>query len=98
MGWDKGRYYTRSRREGGRVVREYIGRGEIACLMARLDKDLREKESEERLAALAEQEKVLDLESLLDDLDKACTLVMQAELEAAGFHQHDRGEWRKRRA
>lgn len=27
MGWDKGRYYTRTRRVGKRFVREYIGGG-----------------------------------------------------------------------
>jgi hypothetical protein len=25
MGWDRGRYYTRSKKVNGRVVREYIG-------------------------------------------------------------------------
>jgi len=30
MGWDQGRYYTRSRKVNGRVVREYIGTGRVA--------------------------------------------------------------------
>ena len=37
MGWEirerGGRYYTRSRKFGGRVVREYIGGGSIAALI-----------------------------------------------------------------
>jgi hypothetical protein len=34
MGWDKGRYFTRSRKVNGRVVREYVGTGEVAELIA----------------------------------------------------------------
>jgi hypothetical protein len=30
MGWDRGRYYTRSRKVNGRVVREYVGTGPVA--------------------------------------------------------------------
>ena len=38
MGWDKGgRYYTRSRRENGRVVREYIGGGRAGAIVAQFD-------------------------------------------------------------
>jgi hypothetical protein len=33
MGWDSGRYYGRSRKVNGRVVREYIGSGRVTELM-----------------------------------------------------------------
>jgi len=49
MGWDKdGRYYTRSRREGGRVMREYVGRGPLAELEAAYDRSQRERRAAER--------------------------------------------------
>jgi hypothetical protein len=48
MGWERG-YYYRSRKVGGRVVREHVGRGPVAELAAQLD-DIRR---EERKAAAA---------------------------------------------
>ena len=38
MGWDKGKYYSRSKKVNGRVVREYVGGGRVGLageLMAR---------------------------------------------------------------
>jgi hypothetical protein len=37
MAWDRGRYYTRSRKVNGRVDREYLGTGEAAERAARQD-------------------------------------------------------------
>ena len=37
MGWERGRYYTRSRKVNGRVDREYLGTGEAAERAARQD-------------------------------------------------------------
>ena len=37
MAWDKGRYYSRSRKVNGRVAREYFGTGEAAERAARQD-------------------------------------------------------------
>lgn len=34
MGWDRGRYYSRSVRVNGRVQREYVGGGETGLLAA----------------------------------------------------------------
>ena len=59
MGWDKGRYDTRSRKVNGRVVREYYGAGEAAELAAQidpLDRADREAEREARRAEKAELE------------------------------------------
>ncbi len=98
MGWDKdGRYYTRSRREGGRVIREYVGSGPLAQLEAAYDRSQRQRKAAEYRTWQREQEQVRWLEQPLEELDALCSQLMRSTLEAAGYHQHDRGAWRRRR-
>jgi hypothetical protein len=97
MGWERGIYYTRSRRENGRVVREYVGSGRIGELAAELDaieRDRREWEALEDRRVRAEQD---ELVATLTDLNDRCDLLTRAALIAAGYRQHKRGEWRKQR-
>ena len=98
MGWDKdGRYYSRSRREGRRVVREYVGAGEVAKLAAQLDAIERDKRLTDRECARIDRERAEVLDGPLDELDEVADLLVRAALVAAGYHQHNRGNWRKRR-
>ena len=98
MGWDHGgRYYTRSRRENGRVVREYVGGGTLGRLTSQLDALEREERLDRRAVARAEREYVAALDATLADLDDLADLLARATLAASGFHRHHRGEWRKRR-
>ena len=53
MGWDRGRYYTRSRKVNGRVVREYVGAGRVAELVAQLDALEKQQREAQRAADLA---------------------------------------------
>jgi hypothetical protein len=98
MGWDKGgRYYTRSRRVNGRVVREHVGGGTIGELAAQLDALDRQKRDAERAAARAVRDEVAALDAPLAELNDLADLLVTAALLAAGYHQHNRGNWRKRR-
>src|SRR5690242_11878762 len=97
MGWDKGRYYTRSKKIHGRVVHEYVGTGRVAELVAQMEAIEREKREEEGAARRAEQAELAALDDLLDRMCRDAELLARAALVAAGFRQHQRGEWRKKR-
>jgi hypothetical protein len=91
-------YYTRSRKVGGLVVRQYIGAGPTGELAAQLDALERERRETERAAWRAEKAELEALDAPLDELNDWADLLARAVLTAAGFRQHHRGEWRRRRA
>src|SRR5215510_9307317 len=97
MGWEYrargGPYYIRSTQRNGRTIREYRGRGPGAEQAAREDAQARAVRDQERTAWL----QLEALDSQLTALDKMVNVLMDSTLLIAGFHQHHRGEWRKRR-
>ncbi len=101
MAWEQrqrgGHYYTRSRRVSGRVVREYLGAGPLAEALARQDATAQER----RRAQATEEQRLRDsdatLAALVDDLIAGTDALAAAALVLAGYHQHHRGEWRRRR-
>ena len=95
MGWDQGRYYTRSKKVNGRVVRKYIGIGRVAELAAQVDALERKRRSSEAQALRQEKAELATLDADLAALAKATDLVARAALTAAGYQQHKRGEWRR---
>ncbi len=101
MGWETrrggGRYYTRSRRRSGRVVREYVGAGLIGELAAAADAEARQAERQRRAVEAAERDQVATVAALTADLCRLVDAQAAAALMLAGYHQHHRGEWRQRR-
>jgi hypothetical protein len=91
------RYYYRSQRSGDRVVKEYFGAGVGGDMAAADDDAKRQQFSIIAEARHAEQRKLEELEHTLAKLDTIADTLTRATLAAAGFHQHHRGEWRKRR-
>jgi hypothetical protein len=92
-----GLYYTRSRKEGGRVVREYVGGGILGELAARMDAEERQRREEEAVAWKEERERIRKLEGPIEELSESTNLLVRAVLLASGYRQHNRGEWRLRR-
>ena len=90
-------YLYRSVRRGRRVTSEYVGRGIDAQLIAALEADERDWIRFDREQALSERKQVDDLERALDELVEQARDLARDALTAAGYHQHNRGEWRKRR-
>ena len=96
MSWErrKGRdYYYRGVRERKKVRKIYFGGGPEAVEAARVDAERRAQEQAERM----ERAEVETLDAQMDQLCRLVQRLMTAVLYSAGFHQHDRGEWRKRR-
>lgn len=101
MAWEsrngKGRYYTRSRKVDGRVVREYLGCGEAAVATADLDSLDREQRERQRQMQRAQAAEQVALDSAVNAVCEAAQLWGAVALLAAGYRRHDRGEWRRRR-
>jgi hypothetical protein len=100
MSWEsrngRGRYYTRSRRVGGRVVREYLGMGLAGELAAAEDAERRAQRLAERKAWDARRTYIEAASEAVERFSAGVRTLTRTTLEAAGYHQHHRAEWRRR--
>jgi hypothetical protein len=92
-----GRYYTRSRRVGERVLREYVGTGRLAELASAQDARDRAEREARAVAWGAQRQRLETTEAALGELCELGEAVARANLLLAGYRRHRRGEWRKRR-
>jgi len=101
MAWEtrrgQGRYYTRSKRVNGRVIREYIGTGCAAEMIAALDAESRRECDKRRTARNASRAELERSAALMDRSWKGILGITRAVLVGNGYYRHHRGEWRKRR-
>jgi len=101
MSWETrgvhGPYYTRSRRVNGRVVREYVGRGPLADIIAKADAAEREARLLQRKREREQLEQDRELDQLFSAYSAGVDELLRGVLESAGYHRHKRGEWRRRR-
>ena len=89
-------YYYRGERHGSKVVRRYVGCGEVAEMAAAVDELSRlERAAADRLRE-QERQRLLAAEGPLLELCGLAEALAHAALLAAGYHRHDRGAWRRR--
>jgi hypothetical protein len=99
MGWEQrgnNSYYYKKERDGSRVKSVYVGRGEIAHMVAQLQSSSPLLERFARSIKSPQQLEQEKAEAALDQLSGLIEVITQASLIAAGFHTHKR-QWRKMR-
>src|SRR6516165_12639391 len=100
MAWqvvDGRKYYYRHQRDGGRPRTLYVGAAgspaaELAAaadLLRRLGREVAARERH------AERERLRGAEAPLLELCELTDVLARAALVLAGYHRHDRGEWRR---
>jgi hypothetical protein len=100
MTWElhRGRLrYTRSFRRTGRTIRQYVGTGEVAELVARADELAKAARKRQAEAGRTDRERWETAQASVVELERITNLFVQATLLTAGYHRHDRGAWRRRR-
>ncbi|GAB4546920.1 MAG: hypothetical protein Kow0063_41450 [Anaerolineae bacterium] len=94
MSWEQRgnrRYYYRKRRQGDRVISEYLGAGELVEVAADLD-------ALERQIRRAERQKRQELRALDAQVEEICRFIHAltcAVLLTTGHHTH-KGQWRQK--
>lgn len=89
------RFFYISRRQDGRVIKDYAGRGAIGEVAAGLVAEARRKRADEAAALDAEKARLEGPDRAMANLDRACVLAIEATLTAAGFQRFDY-KWRRR--
>ena len=94
-------YYTQSTRVRGKVKREYLGSGILGLLAYLMDQQKRhEQQVQRRLRQeewLEERQAANALNDAVEAVCEEAEALFHAVMEAAGYHQHARSEWRKKR-
>ena len=89
-------YFYEKRREGDRVISEYVGSGIVADLAQKRAEIERERREAERERLRAAQMSMAEIDQALDRFSEMVDTLMAAELVSEGYHQHKR-QWRRRR-
>ncbi|HLZ28479.1 MAG TPA: hypothetical protein VKV73_14260 [Chloroflexota bacterium] len=84
------------------MTSQYVGCGPVALLSARLDATQRQEQAEqrahERARLHAAEARYRPLDHQLEEVCDVAETLAKLALLTAGYHQHNRGHWRRRRA
>ena len=87
-------YYYRKEREGNRVVSKYYGKGELACLVAQMDKIERQEKSEKSELQRKSREKQEKIDRDLSNLEQKIKELTENVLLNLGYYKTSSREWR----
>lgn len=93
---DGRKYYYRSRRIEGRVVKEYVASGQAAENAAKRDKEAREQRRIQRKETEQLEAELAKVTQVVEAISERSEVLLAASLLTAGFHQH-KSEWRRSR-
>ena len=99
MGWEQrghNQYYYKKERDGSQVKSVYVGRGELAQMVAQLQSTSPLVEKLARTMKSPEVIKAEKAEAALEQASDLIDLITEASLLSAGFHTHKR-QWRRMR-
>jgi hypothetical protein len=99
MSWEDrngSRYYYRKRREGKRVISEYIGNGLSGMMAEEIDGEDRQKVEQKRRELRKQKQQAAAIDSRAGEVEEMTQLFTDACLLLAGYHVH-KGQWRKAR-
>lgn len=97
MGWEQrgtNLYYYKKERDGSKVKSVYVGRGEIAHMVAEIQSTSPLLERLARTVKSPEARKAETVEAAFRCATDLIHLITEASLLAAGYHTHRR-QWRK---
>ena len=94
-------YYTVSKRVQGKVKREYIGSDALGLLAYLIDQQKRHEQQAQNRRRHEEWQKERQVATALNEMvGTVCEhaeMMFHAAMEASGYHQHARSEWRRKR-
>jgi hypothetical protein len=90
-------YFYRSVRSGTRVTKEYAGGGLVGMLAEECENEQREQRAYERARLEKRRAESVALERSMREIEQMSDALVRISLEAVGYRQHERGEWRRRR-
>src|SRR5947209_5687281 len=101
MAWERrgeSLFFYRSRRTPeGKVVKEFLGRGERAAAAAAAVARSQAQRDADRQAVQEEQARLAGPDGLTVELIQVAQLILEASLLSSGYHRLNFGKWRKRR-